>query len=148
MALKTFIEAIRETMTEEMRRDESVILLGEDVGLKGGVFLATDGLFAEFLQKLAATKEGDGTLLDHSLYLYGSGIGNPNVHDHTNLPIIVAGGAGGGGAGLKGNRHIRFSRTTPLANLHLTLLDKVGVHLDKFADSDGHVDELFEPVGI
>jgi hypothetical protein len=46
------------------------------------------------------------------------------------------------------NRHIRFIRTTPLANLHLTLLDKVGVHLDKFADSDGHVDELFEPVGI
>jgi hypothetical protein len=100
-------------------------------------------LFAEFLQKLAATKEGDGTLLDHSLYLYGSGIGNPNVHDHTNLPVIVAGGAS---AGLKGNRHIRFTRTTPLANLHLTLLDKVGVHLDKFADSDGHVDELFEPV--
>jgi hypothetical protein len=58
-------------------------------------------LFAEFLQKLAATKEGDGTLLDHSLYLYGSGIGNPNVHDHTNLPVIVAGGAS---AGLKGNR--------------------------------------------
>jgi len=102
-------------------------------------------LFAEFLQKLAATREGDGTLLDHSLYLYGSGIGNPNVHDHTNLPIIVAGGAG---AGLKGNRHIRFKKATPLANLHLTLLDKVGVHLDKFADSDGHVDELFEPVGI
>ena len=103
------------------------------------------GLFAEFLQKLAATKEGDGSLLDHSLYLYGSGIGNPNVHDHTNLPIIVAGGAS---AGLKGNRHIRFTRTTPLANLHLTLLDKVGVRLEKFADSDGHVDELFEPVGI
>src|SRR5262249_47908543 len=102
-------------------------------------------LFAEFLKKLATTKEGDGTLLDHSLYLYGSGIGNPNVHDHTNLPIIVAGGAA---AGLQGNRHIRFTRTTPLANLHLTLLDKVGVHLDKFADSDGHVDELFEPVGI
>jgi hypothetical protein len=98
-------------------------------------------LFAEFLQKLATTKEGDGTLLDHSLYLYGSGIGNPNVHDHTNLPVIVAGGAS---AGLKGNRHVRFTRTTPLANLHLTLLDKVGVHLDKFADSDGHVDELFE----
>jgi hypothetical protein len=100
-------------------------------------------LFAEFLKKLATLQEGDGTLLDHSLYLYGSGIGNPNVHDHTNLPVIVAGGAS---AGLKGNRHIRFTRTTPLANLHLTLLDKVGVHLDKFADSDGKVDELFEPV--
>ena len=102
-------------------------------------------LFAEFLKKLASTKEGDGTLLDHSLYLYGSGIGNPNVHDHTNLPIFVAGGAA---SKMKGNRHIRFDKPTPLANLHLTLLDKVGVPLDKFADSDGHVDELFEPVQI
>ena len=50
-------------------------------------------LFADFLEKLKATPEGDGTLLDHSLYLYGSGMGNPNVHDHVNLPIIVAGGA-------------------------------------------------------
>jgi hypothetical protein len=101
-------------------------------------------LFAEFLGKLAATKEGNGSLLDHSLYLYGSGMGNPNVHDHANLPIIVAGGAAGG---MKGGRHIRFNKPTPLANLHLTLLDKVGVRLDKFADSDGRVDELFEPLG-
>src|SRR4051794_20851657 len=102
-------------------------------------------LFAEFLGKLKATKEGDGTLLDHSLYLYGSGMGNPNVHDHTNLPVIVAGGAAGG---MKGGRHIRFNKPTPLANLHLTLLDKVGVRLDRFADSNGKVDELFEPLGI
>src|SRR3954470_16394299 len=102
-------------------------------------------LFAEFLAKLAATKEGDGTLLDHSLYLYGSGMGNPNVHDHTNLPVIVAGGAAGG---MKGGRHVRFEKPTPLANLHLTLLDKVGVRIDKFADSSGRVDELFEPLGI
>ena len=52
-------------------------------------------LFAEFLGKLKATPEGNGTLLDHSLYLYGSGIGNPNIHDHTNLPILVAGGGAG-----------------------------------------------------
>jgi len=97
-------------------------------------------LFAEFLGKLKATKEGDGSLLDHSLYLYGSGMGNPNVHDHTNLPILVAGGAAGG---MKGGRHIRFNKAAPLANLHLTLLDKVGVRLDKFADSNGKVDELF-----
>ena len=102
-------------------------------------------LFAEFLGKLKATKEGDGSLLDHSLILYGSGMGNPNVHDHINLPILVAGGAAGG---MKGGRHIRFSKPTPLANLHLTLLDKVGVRLDKFADSNGQVDELFEPLGI
>jgi len=102
-------------------------------------------LFAEYLAKLKATPEGDGTLLDHSLILYGSGIGNPNIHDHTNLPIIVAGGSA---SGLKGNRHIKYAKPTPLANLHLTLLDKVGVRLDKFADSNGKVDELFEPLAI
>jgi hypothetical protein len=102
-------------------------------------------LFAEFLVKLQSIREGAGSLLDHSLFLYGSGMGNPNVHDHTNLPVIVAGGAAGG---MKGGRHIRFNKPTPLANLHLTLLDKVGVKLDKFADSDGHVDELFAPLSI
>lgn len=102
-------------------------------------------LFAEFLEKLDATAEGNGTLLDHALYLYGSGMGNPNVHDHTNLPIIVAGGAAGN---MQGNRHIACQESTPLANLHLTLLNKVGVNIDSFADSTGHVDGLFEPLSI
>lgn len=102
-------------------------------------------LFAEYLKKLQATAEGSGSLLDHVLYLYGSGMGNPNVHDHTNLPIIVAGGAAGK---MRGGRHIRYRDATPLANLHLTLLDKVGVHLDAFADSDGKMDELFEPLAV
>ena len=102
-------------------------------------------LFAEFLGKLKATREGNGTLLDHTIYLYGSGIGNPNIHDHTNLPILVAGGSA---TGMKGNRHIKYAKPTPLANLHLTLLDKAGVHLDSFADSKGKVDELFEPLAI
>jgi len=102
-------------------------------------------LFAEFLQKLKSTHEGNGTLLDHSLVLYGSGIGNPNVHDHTNLPILVAGGSA---TGMKGGRHLKYAKATPLANLHLTLLDKAGVHLDSFADSRGTVDELFEPLSI
>jgi hypothetical protein len=100
-------------------------------------------LFAEFLEKLRSTPEGDGSLLDHSLYLYGSGMGNPNVHDHTNLPILVAGGAAGR---MKGGRHIKYAKATPLANLHLTLLDKVGVRLDSFADSQGKLDELFDPL--
>jgi len=100
-------------------------------------------LFAEFLEKLKATPDGDGSLLDHALYLYGSGMGNPNVHDHTNLPILVAGGASGG---MRGGRHIRYEKPLPLANLHLTLLDKVGVHLDSFADSQGKIDQLFEPL--
>ena len=72
-------------------------------------------------------------------------MGNPNVHDHTNLPILVAGGAAGG---MKGGRHLRFAKASPLANLHLTLLQKVGVRLEKFGDSNGRVDELFEPLGI
>ena len=102
-------------------------------------------LFAEFIEKLQATDEGNGTLLDHSLYLYGSGMGNPNVHDHVNLPVIVAGGAS---AGMKGNRHIRYKEATPLANLHLTLLDKAGVNVESFADSNGKVNELFAPLSI
>lgn len=102
-------------------------------------------LFAEFVAKLRDTPEGGGSLLDHSLLLYGSGMGNPNVHDHINLPILVAGGAGGR---LRGGRHVRFREATPLANLHLTLLDKVGVRLERFADSNGRVDDLFEPVAL
>jgi hypothetical protein len=102
-------------------------------------------LFAYFLGRLKATPEGNGTLLDHSLLLYGSGIGNPNVHDHTNLPILVAGGAAGG---MRGGRHVRYAQPTPLANLHLTLLDKVGVGLDRFGDSDGKLDDLFAPVTL
>jgi hypothetical protein len=96
-------------------------------------------LFAYFLEKLKSTPDGDGTLLDHSLYLYGSGMGNPNVHDHVNLPVLVA---GGGATGIKGARHIKYAEPAPLANLHLTLLERVGVRMDAFADSKGKVDEL------
>jgi hypothetical protein len=102
-------------------------------------------LFSYYLQRLKATPDGDGSLLDHSLIMYGSGIGNPNVHDHTNLPVLVAGGAAGG---MKGGRHIRYKDPVPLANLHLTLLDKVGVRIDSFADSNGKITELFNPMTI
>lgn len=96
-------------------------------------------LFAYLLEKLKSTPDGDGSLLDHSMYLYGSGMGDPNLHDHINLPILVA----GGGAGkLKGGRHIRYEDRTPLANLHLTLLEKAGVRMDSFADSKDTVEEL------
>jgi hypothetical protein len=70
-------------------------------------------------------------------------MGNPNQHDHDNLPILVAGGAAGR---MRGGRHIRYARPTPLANLHLTLLDKVGARLDSFGDSRGRVEELFDPL--
>lgn len=102
-------------------------------------------LFAYFLDRLRGTPDGDGSLLDHSALLYGSGIGDPNVHDHTDLPIIVA---GGGVGGLKHGRHIRYDQPTPLANLHLTLLDKVGVAIDSFADSNGRANELFTPLSV
>jgi hypothetical protein len=102
-------------------------------------------LFSEFLQRMKATPDGDGSLLDHSVYLYGSGMGNPSLHDHENLPILVAGGAA---TGLKGGRHIRYDKAANLSNLHLTLLDRVGVHLDSFVDSTGKVEDLFERVDV
>jgi len=102
-------------------------------------------LFGYFLEQLAAVADGDGTLLDNSLYMYGSGMGNPNIHDHLNLPIIVA---GGGGGKVRGGRHIKYAEPTPLANLHLTMLDRVGVRLDSFADSTGKIDTLFDSVGL
>lgn len=102
-------------------------------------------LFAYFLEKLKSTPDGNGTLLDHSVYLFGSGMGNPDVHDHANLPILVA---GGGASRMKGGRHIRYAEPTPLANLHLTLLDKVGVQLDSFADSRGKIAELLPSASL
>ncbi len=90
-------------------------------------------LFGYFLDRLKATPDGDGNLLDHSIYLYGSGMGNPDIHDHVNLPIIVAGGLQGK---KMGGQHLQFREPKPLANLHLTLLNAAGVKLDSFADSD------------
>ena len=102
-------------------------------------------LFAYFLEKLKSTPDGDGSLLDNTVYLYGSGLGNSSIHDHENLPILVAGGAA---SGMKGGRHIRYKNPAALANLHLTLLDRAGVHLDSFGDSNGKIEDLFEPVSI
>jgi hypothetical protein len=72
-------------------------------------------------------------------------MGNPSLHDHENLPILVA---GGGASGLKGGRHIKYEKGTNLANLHLTLLDRVGIHQDSFMDSTGKVEDLFELTDI
>ena len=77
--------------------------------------------------------------------MYGSGMGNPNVHDHVNLPIVVAGGSAGKA---RGGRHIKYAEPMPLANLHLTMLDSVGVRLDSFADSTGKIDTLLKPVDL
>jgi len=96
--------------------------------------------FAHLLERLDSVEEAGGTLLDNTTYLMGSGMGNPDIHDHSNLPLVVASGAQ---TGIKGGRHIRYEEQTPLANLHLSLLDSMGVHLDSFADNTGRVDELF-----
>jgi hypothetical protein len=90
-------------------------------------------LFGQFLEKLRTTPDGDGTLLDQSLFLYGSGMTNGNAHDHENLPTLVVGGAAGRH---KGNRHIRMAKSTPLSNVMIALLDKAGINVEKFGQSD------------
>jgi hypothetical protein len=102
-------------------------------------------LFAYLLEQLKKTEDGDGTLLDHTTYMLGSGMGNPDVHDHKNLPVVVA---RGGAGGVKGGRHLRLRELTPLANLHLALLDHVGVHLDSFVDSTGRIDLSSGPLSL
>jgi hypothetical protein len=96
-------------------------------------------LFAAYLEKLAATRDGDGSLLDHSLILFGGGISNSDRHTHGPLPTLLA----GGGAGtLRGGRHLMYPEGTPLTNLQLTLLDKMGVPAEKLGDSTGRFAEL------
>ncbi len=96
-------------------------------------------LFSRFLDRLQATPDGDGTLLDHSLLMYGGGIGNGNLHQHQDLPCLLVGGAGGR---LKGNRHIVYPEATPLANALVSILDKVDVHHESIGDSTGRLDHI------
>jgi hypothetical protein len=98
-------------------------------------------LLSYFLQKLDATPDGDGSLLDHSMILYGGGLGNPNLHEHSNLPVLLA---GGGTGTLKSGRHIKYPDETPMTNLLVSLLDKVGVPMDKVGDSTGKLEGLSE----
>jgi hypothetical protein len=94
-------------------------------------------LLARFAAKLKSIPEGDGTLLDHSMVLQGSGLSNSDQHSHIDLPLVLV---GGGGGRLKGGRHLRFAKDTPMNNLHMSLLDKVGVDVEKFGDSTGRID--------
>ena len=92
--------------------------------------------FAYLLNRMRSTPDGDGTLLDHATLMYGTGIGECNAHDPRSIPLVLA----GGGAGtLKGGRHIRYPKETPLANLHLTLLENFGVKRDRIGDSTGRL---------
>jgi hypothetical protein len=94
-------------------------------------------LLARFAGKLRDIKDGDGTLLDHSMILQGGGLSNSDQHSHIDLPLVLV----GGGAGqLKGGRHLRFPKDTPMNNLHMSLLEKVGVPVEKFGDSTGSME--------
>ncbi len=90
-------------------------------------------VFASFLASLRDTPEGDGTLLDNSLLLFGAGLSNSNLHTHYDLPLALFGG------GFKGGRHLAYSNDTPMTNLLLTMLDKAGVPADTLGDSTGRL---------
>ena len=100
-------------------------------------------LLSYFVEKMAATPDGDGSLLDHSMVLHGSGMCNGNLHNHKNLPLVLV---GGGSGQLHGGRHIKYKELTPMANLLLGLLDKAGVPADSFGDSTDRVD--LEPLSL
>jgi hypothetical protein len=96
--------------------------------------------FSEFLTKMAKTPDGDGSLLDHSIFMYGSNMSNSDKHNHYPIPNIVVGG--GNGKMKLGGQHIELAEHTPIANVHLTLLQKVGLERDKWGDSTGYITEL------
>lgn len=96
-------------------------------------------LFTNHLKNLKSISEGDGNLLDNSMIVYGSGLGDGNRHTHHDLPILLA---GRGGGTLKPGRHIRYEKGTPITNLYLTLMDSMGVHEEKLGDSTGRVSEV------
>ncbi|HCS50966.1 MAG TPA: hypothetical protein DIW81_05145, partial [Planctomycetaceae bacterium] len=95
--------------------------------------------FARFVQKLKSIPEGEGTLLDHSMILYGSGISDANRHRHEDLPIVIAGKASGQ---LQTGRHLVYEKETPMANLYLSMLDRMGTPVDAFGDSTGRLTNL------
>jgi hypothetical protein len=96
-------------------------------------------LFSKFIEKMRATRDGDGSLLDHSVVLYGSNMSNSNAHNHFPLPNLVLGGASGK---MKGNRHLRYPDRTPMTNLLLSVAEKAGVELESLGDSTGRMSEL------
>ncbi len=97
--------------------------------------------FAYFLDKLQSTPDGDGTLLDHSMLIYGSGISDGNIHFHMDLPVVMV---GGGGGTLKGGRHLRYANDEPLTNLYVSVLGKLGIPVEQFGDSTGKLEYLSE----
>ena len=95
-------------------------------------------LFAGFIKKVQETPDGDGSLLDHTMIVYGSGLSDGNRHTHEDLPVLIV----GGGGNFKRGTHIVYAKGTPMNNLFLTLLDRVGVREDKIGDSTGRIEHL------
>jgi hypothetical protein len=95
--------------------------------------------FAKFIDRLAATPDGDGTLLDHSMIVYGSGISDGNKHLHHDLPVLAV---GKGNAAWRTGRHIKYAAETPMTNFFVSMLDRVGVPAEKLGDSTGELREL------
>lgn len=95
--------------------------------------------FAYFLEKMRGIKEGEGTLLDNSMIVYGSGLADGNAHAHNNLPVLLAGRAGGS---IQQGRHIQYSKETPMTNLYMSMLDRAGARVDRIGDSKGLLDQL------
>jgi hypothetical protein len=96
--------------------------------------------FANFLKKMSATPDGDGSLLDHSIFMYGSNMGNSDQHNNYPIPTVIVGG--GNGKMKQGGQHIVMPERTPFANVHLTLLNKSGIEATQFADSTGMISAL------
>ena len=94
--------------------------------------------FAKFIAKLKATPDGDGSLLDHTTVVYGSGISDGNRHNHDDLPVLMAGGS----RAFRTGRHVKFTESTPVANLYVSLLDVMGVPTEKLGDSQGRLNYL------
>jgi hypothetical protein len=98
-------------------------------------------MFAEFIGKMAKTPDGDGSLLDHSMLVYGAGLADGNRHEHVNLPVMIAGGACGT---IKTGRHLELETKTPINNLYVSMLDRMGVRVESLGDSSGRLGELTE----
>ena len=96
-------------------------------------------VMAKFIDKMAKTPDGDGSMLDHGLFLFGSNMSNSNAHDHYPLPTAIIGGANGR---IKGNQHLKYADKTPMGNLLLTVLDRSGIKMDKLADSTSQFAEV------
>ena len=116
-------------------RDRVVFITGGASGI-GAEHVAQ---FAAWMERMRNTMEGERSVLDNSMIVYGAGLSDPNDHLHDNLPTVIVGSAGGF---LKTNRHVVYRKETPMCNLFLSMMSRMGVEREHFGDSTGHLDEL------